>query len=105
MEKVYESLSDPIKAMLEGMTVVHSLAKSFGPMMLEESSGANFDKMIERNPAHTHPLIIRHPETGRKSVYVNELLAHHIPELNREDSDMLLDYICRKAYQPYYPPS
>jgi taurine dioxygenase len=101
-EKIYDSISEPIREMLEGMTVVHSLAKSFGQLMLEQGSGTNFDKMIKRNPPHTHPLVIRHPDTGRKCFYVNELLADHIPELSREDSDLLLDYICQKAYRPEF---
>jgi len=102
MEKVYASLSQPLQEFLEGKTCEHSLAKGFGRTMLEQSSGASFDKMMKRNPPHTHPLIIRHPDTGEKSVYVNELLTNRINELDQDESDLLLDFICRKAYRPEF---
>ena len=102
MEQVYESLSEPLQKMLEGLTAEHSLAKNFTKVMLEDSSGAAFDKMMERNPPHIHPLVIRHPETGRKSLYVSELLTSRIIELAKEESDLLLNYLCQKAYQPEF---
>jgi len=102
MEKVYNSLSEPLKNMLEGMTAEHSLARSFSQTVLEEKGGAKFDKMIERNPPHIHPLIIRHPDTGKKCIYASELLTARILELDKEESDLLLDYICQKAYRPEF---
>jgi taurine dioxygenase len=102
MESVYESLSKTMQTMLEGLTVEHSLAKSFGPKMLAAGNGVQFEKMMARNPAHTHPLVIRHPETGNKALYISELLASHINELHQEESDLLLEYLCAKAYQPEF---
>jgi taurine dioxygenase len=102
MEKVYDSLSESMQNFLEGKTCEHSLAQGFGRTMLEDSSGASFDKMILRNPPHDHPLVIRHPDTGRKSLYVNELLTLRIKELDREESDVLLKFLCAKAYQPEF---
>jgi taurine dioxygenase len=102
MENIYASLSEPMQNWLEGMTAEHSLAKSFGPKMLADGNGEHFDKMMARNPPHTNPLVIRHPETGNKSLYISELLTSHIHELNREESDLLLNYLCQKAYQPEF---
>ena len=102
MEKVFASLSQPLQAFLEGTTGEHSLSKGFGRSMLEESSGASFDKMMLRNPPHDHPLVIRHPQTGNKSLYVNELLTLRIKELARSESDLLIDHLCQLAYQPEF---
>jgi taurine dioxygenase len=102
MEKVLASLSDSMQQFLEGKTVEHSLAKGFGRAMLEKSSGATFDKMMLRNPAHHHPLVVRHPETGVKALYVSELLANRINELSQEESDLLLKYISQLAYRPEF---
>jgi taurine dioxygenase len=99
MEKVYESLSPAMQEFLEGKTCEHSLSKGFGRSMLEESSGESYDKMILRNPPHTHPLVIRHPVTGKKALYVGELLTLKINEISREESDLLLDYLCQLAYR------
>ena len=102
MEKVYASLSPALQEFLDGKSCEHSVAKGFGRTMLEESSGASFDKMMLRNPPHEHPLIIRHPETGVKSLYVSELLTLRIKELAREESDLLLQYLCQLAYRPEF---
>jgi taurine dioxygenase len=102
MEKVFASLSQPLQEFLEGKTGEHSLSKGFGRSMLEESSGASFDKMMLRNPPHAHPLVVCHPQTGNKSLYVNELLTLRIKELARSESDLLLDYLCQLAYRPEF---
>jgi len=102
MEKVFASLSQPLQDFLEGKTGEQSLAKGFGRSMLEESSGVSFDKMMLRNPPHDHPLVIRHPQTGNKSLYVNELLTLRIKELDRSESDLLLGYLCQLAYRPEF---
>ncbi len=102
MEQVYESLSEPLQQFLESMTCEHSLAKSFGQSVLEHSSGESYDKMMARNPPHSHPVVVRHPDTGRKSLYVNELLSKRIHELGEEESDLLLDYLCKLSYRPEF---
>ncbi len=102
MEKVYNSLSEPMKALLENLTAEHSLAKGFGSKLLESGTGEDFDRMMNRNLPHTHPLVIRHPETGRKSIYCSELLTLKIHELESEESELLLNYLCRKAHSPEF---
>ena len=102
MEKVFASLSQPLQEFLTGKTGEHSLLQGFGRMMAEESSGEALDKMMQRNPAHEHPLVIRHPETGKKALYVSELLTLKIKEINREESDLLLKYLCDLAYRPEF---
>ena len=47
-------------------------------------------------------LVIRHPETDRKSLYVSELLTLRIKELSRDESDLLLRFLCEKAYRPEF---
>ncbi|ARN73229.1 TauD/TfdA family dioxygenase [Oceanicoccus sagamiensis] len=102
MEKVYDSLSVPMKTLLQGLTAEHSLAKGFGSKILESGSGEDFDRMMTRNLPHTHPLVIRHPETGRKSIYCSELLTLKIHELEPEESELLLNYLCGKAFLPEF---
>ena len=82
---VYEALSPPIRDLLDGLTAVHT-AKTFGhPEQLAE-----------------HPAVRIHPETGRRSVYVNRQFTSHFPQLRRSESDALLEMLFAFSEQPHF---
>ncbi len=77
--KAYESLSQPMKEMLDGMTAIH--VNTYGEGRAE------------------HPVVRVHPETGRKSLYVNRIFTKHIRQLSRPESDVLLPFLFRWCEQ------
>lgn len=81
----YEAMSPPIKEMVERLTAVHS-AWSQGRPDLE----------------HEHPVVRTHPETGRRSLYVNRLFTSRIPQLHPDESRSLLEHLWRWAEQPEF---
>lgn len=85
----YESLSNPIKALLEGLTAVHDgqegWSNGYGS---KPEAGQDF-------PANEHPIVPRHPLTGRKFLFVNAAFTTHIPQLTRAESDALLQLLFR----------
>lgn len=46
-------------------------------------------------PRHIHPAVIVHPETGRRSLLVNRLMADSVVGMPREDSDRLIEQWCQ----------
>ena len=42
-----------------------------------------------------HPVVRVHPETGKKSLFVNEHFTRRIVELSHEESDILLGYLTK----------
>ena len=102
MEKAFNTLSAPMQAFLQNLSCVHNLDKSFGRGILEGAGALAWEDMMKRNPPATHPLIVTHPETGRKSIYASQLTAAYIPELSSAESQTLLDMLMQHAYQPEF---
>jgi len=87
----YETLSPAMKRLLEGLTAIHSARKPFGSgylgnLMKEPPGGW---------PEAEHPIVTRHPVSGRKLLYVNDGMTDRIPQLAPHESDALLDMLFR----------
>lgn len=85
----YETLSDPLKAFLDGLTAVHDGAQAWtAGYGAKPQPGQTF-------PATEHPVVPRHPRTGRKFLFVNKGFTTHIPQLTRSESDAVLTFLFR----------
>lgn len=93
MQLAYDMLSPTMKDFLQSLNVVHSAKRLFG-------SGADQSQvhMKAMDPAAgdqelTHPLVITHPVSGRKSVFVNPVYALRIEGLHHAESEAILAYL------------
>jgi taurine dioxygenase len=73
----YEALSPNMKKYLDGLTATHDGTRVFGP----------------GTPVSVHPLITRHPETGRNVIYVNTDFTSHINEVPRAEGNRILEFL------------
>ena len=85
-ELAYETLSAPLKRAVEGLEAEHSIATSLSVYMDDDT----MHEMLKTFPPVRHPVVRTHPETGRKSLYVNLAHTMRILDVPREDSRMLL---------------
>ena len=53
-------------------------------------------------PAVRHPVVLTHPETGRRTLYVNRIFTTRIVGLPEAESDELLALLCDQAATPEY---
>ncbi len=87
MYLAYEMLSAPMKALLEPLTAVHD-----GAIPWVQGYGYRPNETFQKNE---HPVVVRHPETGRKLLYVNRGFTSHIRELARFESSAVLEMLYR----------
>lgn len=94
MAAAYESLSDGLKKTLEGMRVVHTADHIYGPQGFLSNSDLGGDlKGRDLKTLAVHPVIIRHPDTGQKLLYVNSAFTTHFEGWTRDESLPLLNYL------------
>jgi taurine dioxygenase len=84
MYAAYDALSPRMKVYLEGMTAIHDGTRVFGP----------------GTPIAVHPVVVRHPVTGKKLIYVNTDFTSQINDVPREEGERILQFLydhCARA--------
>ncbi|MER7741936.1 TauD/TfdA family dioxygenase [Streptomyces sp. NPDC096538] len=83
MHLAYELLSPAMRSFLDGLTALHDGALPW--TAAGQTPPAEYDV-----PRTEHPVVVRHPETGDKLLFVNAPYTSHITQLSRAESDALL---------------
>jgi taurine dioxygenase len=92
----YETLSPGMKKMLEGVEAIHMEQES----ELDHSSP---EALAASRKAKTtaHKLVVTHPETGRKLLYIGDKVRM-LAGMTMEESEPLLGYLRMHAQRPQY---
>lgn len=91
----FDALSPGLQRTLEGLYAVHSASREYS------AQGASAQKRGSMNVAEAdgyvgefvHPMVLVHPETGRKALYVNPAFTLKIDGWKTRESKALLDYL------------
>ena len=100
----YNALSPGLQAMLEPMTAMHSASRGFGAAGLKRGlrGMANEAEDPRVHAEIEHPVIRTHPETGRKTLFVNPYFTIRFADMEEAESKPLLDYLCKLVERPEY---
>lgn len=104
MARAYEALSPPMRRFLDGLTAVHSSRHVFGTAV-KDSEAAKSGRLGNAQAATQdvrHPVVITHPLSGRRGLYVNPVFTTHIEGLSRSESDALLTLLYTHCQQPEF---
>ena len=93
MYSAYDSLSLPLREMLDHMTATHESEHIYKGRYSDR--GRN-DSEIDC-PRAIHPVVRTHPETGRKALFVNRTFTTRINELSAHESDNILEMLFQHA--------
>ena len=101
MYAAYEHLSDGMKNTLLRMRAEHSSRHAFGEAAyigLDEVEG-RLSNAAEATQDAVHPVIIKHPLSGKSALYVNGEFTVKFEGWSKEESQPLLDYLYSHAYK------
>ncbi|NCF32189.1 MAG: taurine dioxygenase [Proteobacteria bacterium] len=105
MYLAYDLLSDVMKELLDGLVAIHDGAIPYlGNYRVAPPTDTEY-------PRNEHPVVVTHPETGKKVLYVNSGFTSHIKGMRNWESKALLDALlthiattarltCRVEWQP-----
>ena len=105
----YDALSDGMKKLIGGLVGVNSAglnrqlaggraarySTAFGAMKLQNAAGAD---TLESK----HPVVLTHPETGRKALYVSSLHTVRFDGMTQEESVPLIDWLSAHCVRPEF---
>ena len=104
MAAAYDGLSKPLQRILEGMSAWHSSRHVFGAAA--QDSEANRSGRLSNTKAAVqdvrHPVVIRHPFSGRKCLFVNPVFTTQIDGLAASESDAILNMLYTHCQQPEF---
>ena len=88
--KAYDALPDDLRGRIEGLSCKHDATRSSDGGLRH---GYEEEYSNEDRPGAVHPLVLRHPGTGRKALCVGRRPNAWIVGLSDSESDALLDEI------------
>ena len=102
MYQAYESLSDGMKRMLEGLVAVNTSSKADASRTREDrvKDSARADARTEY--VGEHPVVRVHPETGRRALYVNVAHTVRFQGMTEAESEPILGHLFRHQTQPEF---
>ncbi len=100
----YVALSEPLRTFLDGLVAVHDGRQAFGAILnAREDGGGDWEgKQYKSLDPVEHPVVRTHPETGRKSLFVNAGFTSHIKGLTSAESDAILQFLYAHSTKPQY---
>ena len=100
MYLAYETLSDGMKRLLEGLMAINSSAAADVSRTREDRIKDSARADAKKEYVAAHPVVRVHPETGKKALYVNSAHTIGFEGMTTEESAPLLRYLFRHQVRP-----
>lgn len=98
MYAAYDGLPQAVKDRIDDLDAEHDYVKAFARQVPADRVA----EMREKYPLVVHPLVARHPETGRKHLYNNPIFMNRILGVSESESDALMTDLWRESHNVEY---
>ena len=89
MYAAYEGLSPAMRDFVDGLRAVHDITNPLKKAIRDGHSTLDLSAMQQKCPPVEHNVVVTHPETGRKALFVNRNSTTHIVGLTERENDLL----------------
>ena len=100
----YDTLPDSVKERIDGLVATHSAGMAYGSggylEAVADKSSMGIEPSPEAHASERHPLVIRHPRTGRRALYVNSVYTTGIEGMEPSEAAALLARLTAHATHP-----
>jgi len=97
MHAVYDALPDDLKQKIAGKLGIHHVSKVRNKRVTispdRPGAKAFYEQQAKERPDVVQPLVLEHPETGRKTLYCSPRFTIGIVGMAEEESDPILDQL------------
>jgi taurine dioxygenase len=100
----YETLSEGMQRLLDGLVAVNASAKADSTRTREDRGRVRDGDKVEARKDYVgeHPAVRTHPETGRKALYVNVAHTMRFKDMTEQESAPILDFLFRHQTRPEF---
>jgi taurine dioxygenase len=102
MYLAYETLSDGMKRLLEGLVAINSSAAADVSRTREDRLRDSGRADARKEYSAAHPVVRVHPETGRRALYVNVAHTVRFEGMTDEESAPLLRFLYQHQVRPEF---
>jgi taurine dioxygenase len=101
LQGAYAALSADLKVRIEGKRAAHTFKKHYLEVMAEGSDRPPLTPtQIDALALNYHPIVRTHPDTGRKTLFINPGHTTHVEGMEEAESHKLLDALYEVCLAP-----
>jgi taurine dioxygenase len=98
----YETLSETLRNILDGLTVVNTSSLADVSKTREDRIASDGRAEAKKEYVSEHPAVLVHPETGRKSLSVNVAHSSHFKGMSVPESQSILQFLFQHQVRPEF---
>ena len=102
MYAAYDALSPGLRQFIDGLRAEHDITRSLQRAISRGQTNLDLAATQAKFPPAVHPVVITHPETNRRALFVNAQSTERIVDLPEAESAMLLSFLYEHVKSPEF---
>lgn len=102
MYAAYDTLDDETKALIQGLGAIHNYKHRYLKMAEGGKRPTPTAEQLAEWQDVEHPIVLHHPDSGRKALFVNEGFTMAVKGMDKAESDALLQRLFDHSAKPEF---